>query len=31
MIFLALTLLSLLVVFAVDTTQKRREFLNHRQ
>ena len=31
MIFLALTIFSLLVVFAVDTTQKRRKFLNHRK
>jgi hypothetical protein len=31
MIFLALTLLSLLVVFTGDITQKRQEFLNHRK
>ena len=31
MIFLTCVIMLLIVVFAVDTAQKRREFLNHRK
>ena len=31
MMFLTFLILVLLLVFAVDTTQKRRKFLNHRK
>jgi hypothetical protein len=30
-LFLALTLLALIVVFGVDVRQKRREYTNHRK